>query len=284
MDTVANRNLNGGAEARTGIALRGVIIELQKLVARGELDSETVEIILSAIRDRNNVISKLRGENSGLRRIVSTDKLTLIMNRDGLESSIFGIVNESAKIIEKNNAQIAYMCVAIDLDDFKPVNDKFGHDGGDEVLKVFANILSTTLREHDVLAMLPVDSLEQPRSVEARSGGDEFLAVLPFNVLDNNNFGSEASAVAISVIKKIKSALRKYKFVKRDDGKVEGVLMEDENFDLSDNELRVGASISTEAVRHDKSVDVDSMKERIYDGLRIADESLKLEKSNKGKR
>ena len=51
-----------------------------------------------------------------------------------------------------------------DIDHFKQVNDKFGHPAGDEILKLFANILLHTLRVTDIVG---------------RIGGEEFAALLP---------------------------------------------------------------------------------------------------------
>lgn len=51
----------------------------------------------------------------------------------------------------------------IDIDHFKAINDRYGHDTGDEVLKAFAKILAGSLRSDDIAA---------------RWGGDEFIAML----------------------------------------------------------------------------------------------------------
>jgi len=61
-------------------------------------------------------------------------------------------------------AKKPFAIIICDIDDFKSVNDRFGHDAGDEVLKTLANIMRMIVRKQDIVA---------------RWGGEEFLLMLP---------------------------------------------------------------------------------------------------------
>lgn len=93
-----------------------------------------------------------------VQRQASTDELTSLVNRrqflEALEAEL-----ERARVFD------APLSVVIaDLDDFKRVNDRYGHQAGDEALKAFGNLLRIHLREVDVAARL---------------GGEEFAVLLP---------------------------------------------------------------------------------------------------------
>jgi diguanylate cyclase (GGDEF)-like protein len=101
-------------------------------------------------------------ENARLHRMVERqamiDSLTGLANRRSLEESLRSELARATRFGDS-------ICVVLaDLDDFKRVNDQYGHAAGDEVLIAFAGALRSTVRESDVAG---------------RWGGEEFALVLP---------------------------------------------------------------------------------------------------------
>jgi diguanylate cyclase (GGDEF)-like protein len=86
----------------------------------------------------------------------ATDELTSLSNRRG-----FATVAQQVLALCRRNQQPAVV-VGIDLDNFKSINDDFGHEAGDRALRIFAKLLGSTFRESDVVARL---------------GGDEFAVL-----------------------------------------------------------------------------------------------------------
>jgi diguanylate cyclase (GGDEF)-like protein/PAS domain S-box-containing protein len=89
-----------------------------------------------------------------------TDPLTGLANRRMLW--------ETLTAITENEFALPAACF-VDLDDFKRINDRFGHDGGDAVLRTVAERLRTACRDGDLVC---------------RFGGDEFVVLLPHAVSD----------------------------------------------------------------------------------------------------
>ena len=85
------------------------------------------------------------------------DLLTGIANRRLLES----MINRSINRAKRENGRVGF--IIIDLDNFKPINDRFGHQAGDAILKHVAKNLSDAIRSSDLVA---------------RIGGDEFCVIL----------------------------------------------------------------------------------------------------------
>jgi diguanylate cyclase (GGDEF)-like protein len=88
----------------------------------------------------------------------SIDPLTGMFNRRGF-------AEVTARMIEREaNAGRPVTVMIFDIDHFKSINDRFGHPAGDEVLKLFAAVVTNTLRITDL---------------SGRIGGEEFAALLP---------------------------------------------------------------------------------------------------------
>jgi diguanylate cyclase (GGDEF)-like protein len=93
-----------------------------------------------------------------IKRMAEIDDLTGLINRRAMMPILLSELQLRHPAKGQN-------CIAlIDIDRFKSVNDRFGHQAGDEVLRLFARIAKTTLRAGDVFA---------------RWGGEEFLLLLP---------------------------------------------------------------------------------------------------------
>ena len=97
---------------------------------------------------KEDVVSKLQEENSRLTQLATHDELTGLYNRRAVEDII-------SKTMDKGGALL--VC---DLDNFKHVNDKYGHLMGDMILKESSQLLHYIIRQSDVLG---------------RIGGDEFV-------------------------------------------------------------------------------------------------------------
>ncbi|MGB9730973.1 MULTISPECIES: GGDEF domain-containing response regulator [Calditerrivibrio] len=104
------------------------------------------------------LIKRLKSAKQEIEEISRTDYLTGIYNRRALmeilSAELFRSIREKTEL-----------CVAIlDLDNFKNVNDVYGHFVGDEVLKGFVEIAKSCIRRYDVIG---------------RFGGEEFIIILP---------------------------------------------------------------------------------------------------------
>jgi diguanylate cyclase (GGDEF)-like protein len=92
------------------------------------------------------------------RQLASTDELTQLANRRQFDEAL------GAEVVRAERFRDPVAVVVADLDNFKKVNDRFGHDVGDLVLRAFAGAIRATVRDVD----LP-----------ARYGGEEFTVLLP---------------------------------------------------------------------------------------------------------
>ncbi len=98
------------------------------------------------------------GHHRELQTLSSTDPLTGLLNRRHFEHLLSGFLEDNI------GDERTHLLLYLDLDNFKYVNDAYGHQEGDKVLRDFAEVLKHKTRRHDWLARL---------------GGDEFAIFLP---------------------------------------------------------------------------------------------------------
>lgn len=129
------------------------------------------------------LLNRLSKANSNLnsmlkqtKRMASTDDLTGLPNRNSLFSCLNGTIEEA------NQTGSSFSVLFVDIDGFKEINDCYGHNVGDELLKAVAGRIKHQIRKDDTFS---------------RIGGDEFVGILK-NIED-----SGAKRIAESILQSI---------------------------------------------------------------------------------
>ncbi|MFH0779880.1 MAG: GGDEF domain-containing protein [Parcubacteria group bacterium] len=151
------------------VAAHGTAMNMIKRLGLMELELDAKQAEVDKL---NQEISRLRGQVHQF----SFDELTGLPGRRLMEE-LFDkqlAVAKRANFKEGGNPDgdlAGHLCVlVVDLDKFKSINDNYGHDGGDQVLKWFALVIRENIRHSDI---------------GCRFGGDEFVIVLPRCKLDD---------------------------------------------------------------------------------------------------
>ena len=149
------------AEYRQMLAgVNRVILSLAK--SREEL-SDINQVLESRIHSKTAALEERNLElielNKQLSVIANTDALTQVYNRTRFDT----LFSEHVAVASRRNTPLALLLV--DLDDFKKVNDCYGHQVGDHVLKHAARIIQEVVSEEGIVA---------------RWGGEEFAVLLPY--------------------------------------------------------------------------------------------------------
>jgi len=151
-----NNNLIGGAcfplytaSSRVGVLFVGI-------TPRSTIINSDKEIFSSICRQISGVISGVLLHNK-LKTMASIDHLTGIYNRREFFKQFRGEFNSTLRHKD------SFTLFMVDIDDFKSVNDNYGHDVGDMVLIKVAQLIKHQLRSNDLFA---------------RYGGEEFIGVL----------------------------------------------------------------------------------------------------------
>lgn len=133
-------------------------------------------------------ITQLKRSKDEMERLAYHDSLTGLENRE-----LFRLRLEKA-IAQAEREKIKTALMFIDIDHFKQINDNFGHDAGDEVLRTVATRIKQNIRTHDTVA---------------RISGDEFT-VLISRVLSNDDVRKVAQGILKTLTQPIKLSGNEY--------------------------------------------------------------------------
>jgi diguanylate cyclase (GGDEF)-like protein len=143
--TLQNKLINAASSIETEMN------EVNKKLSTGE----------DHVKNLENKVQDLESQLVEAKKEAIIDHLTGLLTRRAYDTEI--------KMIDKNfeRENIQYAIIFFDLDYFKKINDTYGHDAGDTVLKTFSKILKSQTRENDILA---------------RYGGEEFVATVEYKL------------------------------------------------------------------------------------------------------
>ena len=148
----------------------GIVTKLTQLVriteqVRPEKENESARTVMQIAQMAHALVAEITSHLkqqdrriAELENLATTDALTRVLNRRGFEESM------AHELSVARRHGVGGVLIFVDLDQFKPVNDTFGHAAGDEVLRTVANLLRGNIRDTDYLGRL---------------GGDEFAILLP---------------------------------------------------------------------------------------------------------
>lgn len=112
-------------------------------------------IILFLLTGLTYALMVLQANGIILQNLSSTDNLTGLLNRNGFQEHL-------TKYMKKHSNEHC-VCIALDIDDFKFINDLFGHSTGDKALCILADTIRSSFPKNSILC---------------RNGGDEFCIIL----------------------------------------------------------------------------------------------------------
>ncbi len=124
------------------------------------------QALISEIYDHLGMLFRnLKASQERLRKLATRDLLTGLYNRNFFNETIVRDIKKAERLEEKLSF------IIIDVDNFKHINDSYGHLHGDGVLRACADLLKTCVRRSDFLC---------------RYGGDEFMIVTPMKTCKEN--------------------------------------------------------------------------------------------------
>lgn len=171
-ELIVPEELKDGAMLLTRDVAHGKLVRTEALRCRKDGASFWASILGSPVRVHGDQVAVYaiyrditaeKEAEEALRRLSTTDELTGLFNRRGF----FLLAEQQRRLAIREKAEL--LLLYIDVDDFKLVNDTYGHLEGDQVLADIGHILQRSFRDSDILARMVEGGLL------ARMGGDEFV-------------------------------------------------------------------------------------------------------------
>jgi len=134
---------------------------------------------------------ELERKNEELQQLLEkVNQIAMVDFLSGITNRRFAIDRMNEELSRINRGRDGFSLLMIDIDNFKGINDSYGHECGDYVLKRLVNLIKSVLRNYDMMA---------------RWGGEEFLIMLPGTEI------SDATIVAEKIISNVRTQIFTYK-------------------------------------------------------------------------
>jgi len=148
--------------------VKGMEMKVDDYIAK-PFDSTVLKAKINAVLQRYD----------GLYKLIHYDPLTGLYNRRAVEM----FLKDELERAKRYNRPLGV--ISLDLDHFKNLNDRFGHDFGDDVLKITADVLKANIREIDYAG---------------RYGGEEFIIIMPETDRKDSKAAAERLRLAVQGI------------------------------------------------------------------------------------
>ncbi len=203
--------------------LKNMILITKNIGEKNKIDFEKPSNITELDELNNNFIELITQLDAKTKKLIDDEAQLIYQQKLALTDSLTGCYNrrfleefssEYIKTLKREKYALSLMI--IDIDDFKIINDSYGHDIGDKVLVDFSNIVRDCIRVNDLFVRL---------------GGDEFLILLLHTDKESSYM------VAQKILTKIKLYEEKYKFtvsigisdMKEEDNSIDEILKRADN-------------------------------------------------------
>jgi diguanylate cyclase (GGDEF)-like protein len=131
---------------------------------KNSLSQEKLRNIIDIALDKWTRLQQAMADKEKLERLANFDSLTGLYNRRAILGNLRELINRANRYKED------FSLVMLDIDNFKRVNDRYGHLTGDEVLEKIAALIRRNIRDTDIVG---------------RYGGEEFIIILPHTNLSS---------------------------------------------------------------------------------------------------